>query len=212
MAVNFATTRNSGAFVAATMAMMVASPSAASAYDGFYSRSTNTSPSRKILLYRTSPEVSIQKVLSASQQPTAVGILALVQNTFGLRVTQLADVFQVSRRSIYDWLGGKEPSRDDNIERLNKIHEILLLCKSIGATDSASIGRLAKRPIVADKSLLDLLSEPTLDAASIQSAYTQINEEIAKLNSRIAASRTLVNPKGQLSNDEIAAELDRLAG
>jgi len=132
-----------------------------------------TSPNRAFEAMRTTPIIAYQRrqekvALSASE------VLNILQDRFGLRVSQLAEVAQVSRPTIYGWLKSTSAPRNDaKAHRLDALLAIAYLCNN-DEMDSKSIGRLLRRKTSLGFSMLDLLLEDKLDSTKIQQAYAEL--------------------------------------
>jgi hypothetical protein len=95
---------------------------------------------------------------------TPVEQLDDVTMTFSLNTTQTADVFGVSRPTIYEWRRGAAPGLE-NRARLNALHELAEYYRSL---NPAPIGEaLTWTDTSTGRSLLDLLTAQPLDREAV---------------------------------------------
>jgi len=132
-----------------------------------------TSPNRAIEALRTTPQIAYQRRQEKAEL-SASEVLHILQDRFGLGVSQLAEVAQVSRPTIYGWLKSTAaPRNDEKAHRLDALLAIARLCNR-GEVDSKIIGRLLRRKTSSGFSMLDLLLEDKLDSTKIQQAYAEL--------------------------------------
>jgi len=138
-----------------------------------------TSPNRAIEALRTTPIIAYQRrqgqaALNASE------VLNILQDRFGLSVSQLAEVTHVSRPTIYGWLKNTTTPRDDDkAHRLDELMTIARICNN-GGIDCKTIGRLLRRSTSFGPSMLALLSESKLDHKRIQQGYDELKTKAIK--------------------------------
>lgn len=100
---------------------------------------------------------------SAMAAPDAPELIADIKSTLGVSITDLAAIVGVSRRAIYDWIGGGHVS-DANKERLMELKQV-----SAGWQQRSNrpLGRLLRQKLGANDTLLDLLKANRLDQAQV---------------------------------------------
>ena len=100
------------------------------------------------------PFIRIRQSEEENYARSVVEHLLNIRNAFDLKMSELARIFGVSRPAAYAWLNGTLPKS----EIVRKICE---LSTEADALRSAGIGRVShlfRRPVVAGRSLLDLLN------------------------------------------------------
>jgi len=139
----------------------------------------STSPSRSIETSRTTPSIVYIRRQEKAELSTSE-VLHILQDRFGLGVSQLAEVAQVSRPTIYGWLKSTAvPRNDEKAHRLDALLAIARLCNR-GEVDSKIIGRLLRRNTSLGFSMLDLLLEDKLDSEKVQQVYTELKSKALK--------------------------------
>lgn len=123
------------------------------------------------LRYRSSPQLAHD--VARDRIPTEADVFALpvadklreLQAALSVNKSQLARVLRVTRPTVYDWLAGGEPNR----ENLARIH-VLLRC----VTDASVSGtrplnaRFLRQPDKDDATtLVDLLQQPRIDEDAV---------------------------------------------
>jgi hypothetical protein len=89
--------------------------------------------------------------------------LDTIADTFALNRQQLADACRVTRKALYDWLGGAEPRRDA-LQRIAALHRSALDWRRAGFPRPEAALKL---PLLQQRSLLALLSATPLDPDAI---------------------------------------------
>jgi hypothetical protein len=127
-----------------------------------------------------------QAVLRMSSADQALEVLAAMS----LNKTLLAEVLGVSRPTLYDWLGGKEP----NVANAQRLTTLVQLLANAGVTAATSLSpRFVRQPLNdGDPSLLDLLKEDTLDEQRVGKLLKEAKalEDVAE-NKRVAREARL---------------------
>lgn len=95
-----------------------------------------------------------------------------IQYRLGLNKTQLADIFRVSRPTLYEWLEGGVP-QPDNQTRIESVEELLQALPA-GARLNARFVRKARKE---GKSMIDLLSEEHFDGTTVKGVFEQVVAE-----------------------------------
>lgn len=113
--------------------------------------------------------------VKVTQPMTATEQLSFVRTALGASITDLADLLDVSRPTLYSWMQGTEP-RDEHLERLQKL---TLQANNIDAFGIAGLGKLLKRPLQEGQTLLDLIKQdhPLTPALDELAALARIEEK-----------------------------------
>jgi hypothetical protein len=85
--------------------------------------------------------------------PSTAQLLSTVRDVFALRMSDVAQIFGVSRRAVYDWLEGVTPKP----ETTARIYALSKYADEFKTSGLSSIEHFIHRPVVAGRSLLDLL-------------------------------------------------------
>jgi len=102
------------------------------------------------------------KPIEIAYAPSTAQMLSRIRDVFGLRMSEIAQIFGVSRRAAYDWLEGAIPKPDT----VTKIYNVDKYAQELRASGITSLERYVRRPIASGRSLLDLLmSGENIDAA-----------------------------------------------
>lgn len=100
--------------------------------------------------------VSLEVPMTAAEQ------LAYVRSVLGVSITDLAELLEVARPTVYAWMQGTEP-RDEHLERIQRLER---QARDIEAYGMAGLGRLLKRPLSGGQTLLGLImSDQPVDGA-----------------------------------------------
>ena len=67
---------------------------------------------------------TVEELAMVAELSSTPDILQKVKNSTGLSWKKIAELFNVSRRAVYDWLEGK-PMSDQNYSKLRKVEEAL---------------------------------------------------------------------------------------
>lgn len=110
-----------------------------------------------------------------------------IRRAFGLNISELAPVFGVERRTIYQWYDGTTP-RD---LRLKRIFSLERAAKSWVEDGFPAPGTQLRVPLVDGRSIFDLLSDDSLDLDAIHFAGSRLH-----LDSQLSASGPLKDPFG----------------
>jgi hypothetical protein len=106
--------------------------------------------------------------------------LNTIKSDLSLSVTQIADLFNVTRKAVYDWYDGAEP-RANTVTRINALADVLSSCT--GNFDVSRLKSIWKIP-VSGQSFLNVLNDEGLDATNLQQALT---DKLNELSPRLAA-------------------------
>jgi hypothetical protein len=106
---------------------------------------------------------------------TPVDQVTAIKFYLGLKISDIASILHVQRPTIYEWLSGTSPHQS-NYRRLHQLYEIASEWRSLSYKQ---IGNYARTPRLGEKSLLNLLSQDTLDRDAITTALKIISEQLA---------------------------------
>lgn len=109
---------------------------------------------------------------------TAAEQLAYTRSLLGVSITDLAELLDVARPTVYSWMQGTEP-RDEHLERIQRLER---QARDIEAYRLAGLGRLLKRPLSGGQTLLDLIkSDQPVDVAMAELHSVARQEELQRL-------------------------------
>lgn len=121
-----------------------------------------------IVVPQTNTEEAVQAVSFKAR-------LEVIQGELGLSITQIAQLFGVTRKAVYDWLDGSEP-------RVNIANRMELISSVINQ-NSAQLNLKRLKGVwltaVNGRSFIDILSDESLDEASRLAEATGKLEELA---------------------------------
>jgi hypothetical protein len=128
--------------------------------------------------------------------------LELIRTVFSLKISEIAQIFDVSRPTVYAWLDGSTP-RPEVLTRL------AYLSKEAEKVNQANITRVehfVRRPLADGRSLLQLLKE----GANTEQALSAIKHAAAEEESsrKLAVSRHSPSKKGDTASiDELSVPI-----
>jgi len=102
-------------------------------------------------------------VVEVDELPTS-GHVSLIKSSLSLNMIQVAEIFEVTRQTVYLWLQGQEPMQDKS-KHIRNIARVAAQVQHLGFT---KIGALTKRPIFDSKSFLDKLKLDDIALSDIQ--------------------------------------------
>jgi transcriptional regulator with XRE-family HTH domain len=105
-------------------------------------------------------------------------ILSTIRSSLSLNMAEMAKIFRVERPTVYAWIGGSSEPHLSNKNRLNKIFSIAKYWESLS---NLPVGNLVRQPYSDEKSIVDLLSEKTLDEEQILSHFQFLAENQGNL-------------------------------
>jgi len=97
--------------------------------------------------YKVREKKVVSYALSTAQ------LLSTVRDVFALRMSEMAQIFGVSRRAAYDWLEGVTPKP----ETTARIYTLSKYAEELKASGLSNIDHFIHRPVINGRSLLDLL-------------------------------------------------------
>jgi hypothetical protein len=113
----------------------------------------------------------------ASIAPSTAQLLTTVRDTFALKMSEVAQIFRVSRRAAYDWLEGATPKP----ELIAKIYQLSTLAARFRDAGVPNVRHFIHRPIVGERTLFELLkSGDNLDRAIEVVRVTALEEASAR--------------------------------
>ena len=129
------------------------------------------------------PDNALQRPsLSESEGPQSASIiratgLGVLRTAFGLTLSELAEVCRVSRPQLYRWVDPHDEValQMENRDRLNTLCDLAdkWMARGLGALD-----QIRHAPVVAKRSLIDLLRAAELELPKIEKALDQIATRI----------------------------------
>jgi len=128
------------------------------------------------------PQVNVtEKALDSLTILSVCDNLDAIKEDLGLSVTQLAELFDVTRKSVYDWYDGAEP-RSNTLVKIDALMEALA---SIPAeVDKKRLKALWKVP-VENQSFLSVLNDERLDSTNLGRA---LSDKLHQLSPRLVSS------------------------
>jgi hypothetical protein len=119
------------------------------------------------------PAVSRRKQLALS----AAQSLVQIRDVFGLKMSELSQIFGVSRRAAYDWLEGATPKP----ELTARIYHLSTLAARFGEAGISDVRHFIHRPILGQRTLFELLKTgENLDKAIEVVRVTALEEASAR--------------------------------
>lgn len=113
--------------------------------------------------------------------------LQKIKEKFGLNLSQLSKVLNVSRPQLYKWLEGESvPQRDDFNQKITSMFSLLGL---VPDEHGKYFGKLAKRYVSDEKTVFDVLIDPELDKGKLLAVYNSIKSDIETIDNRKAKER-----------------------
>ncbi len=109
--------------------------------------------------------------------PSTANSLAQIRDVFGLKMSELSQIFGVSRRAAYDWLEGAIPKP----EITAKIYQLTTLATRFSNAGVPNVRHFIHRPILGERTLFELLKAgENLDRAIEIVRVTAIEEASAR--------------------------------
>ncbi len=109
---------------------------------------------QKVMAFRGPMQAkTVEKRVEPAIAPSTAQLLLNIRDVFTLRMSELAQIFGVSRRAAYDWLEGATPKPDT----VARIYTLSKYAEELKAAGIEQIEHFVHRPVVAGRSLLDLL-------------------------------------------------------
>lgn len=121
-------------------------------------------------------------------------IVSNIRSSLSLTMQEMARTLGVERQTVYSWIGGSSEPHPSNRERLNKI---FLIAKYWDELWSMPLGKTVRQLPANGKSIVDLLSEDTLDEQAIFAHLKSFAQE---------RNMPLQNPQRKFSVRELVAK------
>ncbi len=161
---------------------------------GAYAEPLSTGASRIFISMFCSRGFVQQRECDEDITGTPAAIVKAVREAFALNVSDLAEVFRVTRPTVYQWMKLDDfeqvRSRHDR-ERLKQFFRLVRLWTERGSL----IGRWKQVVLPSGKSILDLLATEELDTVAIMKAHAYLADQRDKLR-KTEHERGLVMAKG----------------
>jgi len=145
-------------------------------------------------------KVREKKVVSYA--PSTAQLLSTVRDVFALRMSEMAQIFGVSRRAAYDWLEGVTPKP----ETTARIYTLSKYAEELKASGLSNIDHFIHRPVIKGRSLLDLLKS----GENIEQAITIIKRtasEEAKNRKQVGRRTSETNTASVDGFDEVSTPI-----
>ena len=128
--------------------------------------------------------------------------LDLIKDRLALSITQFAELFGVTRKTVYDWYEGTEPRRNA-VNRMEILIEVLNRASS--EIDLARLKAVWNVP-VSGKSFRAVLGDDNLDADTLQKALL---EKLNELSTRMVATTSPMRKTTSQFGEAQLAEFER---
>jgi hypothetical protein len=103
--------------------------------------------------------------------------LAAIRRYLSMNLSDVAQAMHVARPTIYAWLRDDPHLRSKHAKRLDAIYRFASTWRSLS---DRPVGTFLYRQTASTKTLIDLLSEKTLDNSAVHGAFSQIRESLSK--------------------------------
>lgn len=136
---------------------------------------TGGSPTYAFLVFTQAPPSLEPQRHSTPQVLTLKDKINNIRSVFGLSVTQMAEVMNVERVTVYDWLrkDSMDSVRGGSRERLNSLNDL----STTWGKYSALGGKFLYETLPNGKCVMDLLRASELDASAILQAYALLDSK-----------------------------------
>jgi transcriptional regulator with XRE-family HTH domain len=118
-----------------------------------------------------------QRLSQAEQQASIISAkdqVSALKMWLGLSISDLANVLHVQRPTIYQWLSGTEPRRN-NLQRLSRLYGVAIQWRDLS---NEPPGSYLRAPILDGRSLVDLMCEKEINLGQISSLLRRIHERL----------------------------------
>lgn len=162
---------------------------------------------KNLVILSNGQEVTINLVKSTSSNSYAVALserLNQVKSRLDLSITQMAELFGVTRKSVYDWYEGVEP-RQIKTSRMETLIDVLM-----ETSTNADLKRLKAvwNISISGHSFREIFNDDKLDANSLKSNLIAILHE---LSPRMAKSTNSVHKTAAQLGSAHLVDIDRSA-
>jgi hypothetical protein len=144
----------------------------------------------------------MEKLAAVVVAPSTAQLLKNIRDIFALRTSELAQIFGVSRRAVYDWLEGVTPRPDT----VNKIYALSIYADKLKKANITHVEHYLHRPVVSGLSLLELLkSGQNIETAIDVIKHTALEE--AKNRKRLGRRASEANTANVDGFDEVSTPI-----
>ena len=109
--------------------------------------------------------------------------LAYVRAELGVSVTDLAELLDVARPTVYSWMQGTEP-REEHLEHLERLRRLERQVRDVEVYNLSGLSRLLMRPLVTGNTLLDLLNAEQPIGAAMEELCAVARVEVEQRSAR----------------------------
>ncbi len=110
---------------------------------------------RQAVLVKNQVDTTNPNTTIADQTKTTFEQLEQIRNTFALKISELSEIFNASRPTIYAWLNGSSPKDSSSIDKISYIAQVSRRFASLSFTKPEAI---LKRPVLTgNRTLLQCL-------------------------------------------------------
>lgn len=95
-----------------------------------------------------------------------------IRSTFGLTKSSVADICQVTRKTLYNWIDGKSTPKK---ETMNRIYDLTMASRALTSSGIALSEEQLYTPVVDGKSIFNLLEEKEIDKDLISFAGSRLS-------------------------------------
>lgn len=173
---------------------------------------SSLAPKGAIILIDNQPFVFVQKTAPHTDERSRViaqtVILSVrldqIKDRLGLSITQMAELFGVTRKSVYDWYEGAEP-RNQTTTRIETLIDVLdTMPETIDLRRLKTVWNIA----VSGQSFRAVFNDDNLDATSLR---TDLKAKLNELSPRMVATTNPVHKKATPLGESHLSDIDRLA-
>ena len=155
-----------------------------------------------VVMLSDDQQTESSKKISSAQPAAITERLDFIKDHLVLSITQLAELFGVTRKTVYDWYDGTEPRRTAT-SRMEIL--INMLDKASPEVDLARLKAVWDIP-VSGKSFRTVFDDDNMDAETLQKALAgKLNE----LSTRMVATSSPIHKSTFQFRDSQLAEFDR---
>jgi DNA-binding transcriptional regulator YiaG len=119
------------------------------------------------------------RVPSKAQSYSPGEMVSAIRSSLSLNITEVARVVRVERPTIYEWIGDRSNPHPDNRERLSRVFVISQEWKKLSPLPVDSYVRQSD---ITGKSLIDLLSEESIDTEKVLTSLNALANIQRKAN------------------------------
>lgn len=130
---------------------------------------------------RLRPVAPVERVV-----PLTAEQLGAVHSFFGLSKTQLAQVCQVQRQTIYDWYASNFEAEGKNAGRLLSLYTLVETLRAEGRGPLSA--RVVKRPLASGATLLELLTRDDIPNVEVVGVVARLDQATSQLRTQSAAA------------------------